>query len=214
MAHKTVVDAMATLSALVKAIAAVQGFDENQVLWIARYLREDGLISQGGRGRGGARMSALDAANLLIGVNSPGSAKQSAMLVPEIAKMPLINDFSIRASEDDWDAARSGDALSLAFRRRSEFRNVLVALIEAFGGGESSFLVSTQSVKVVFYGPLLSASVYIGEANPERDGDVWASAQFSSSEELVEEDGETPDNEISRAFTQRTLRRVAEVLAT
>jgi hypothetical protein len=205
---------MATLSALVKAIAAVQGFDENQVLWIARYLREDGLISQGGRGRGGARMSALDAANLLIGVNSPGSAKQSTALVPEIAKMPLINDYSIRTSGDEWDALRTGDQLSLAFRRRSEFRNVLVTLIEAFGGGESHSLVSTQSVKVIFHGPSLSASVYIGEHSPERDGDVWANAQFTSSAELVEEDGEMPDNEISRAFTQRTLKRVAEVLAT
>lgn len=202
---------MATLSVLVKAIAAVQGLDENQVLWIARYLREDGLISQGGRGRGGAQMTALDAANLLIGVNSPGSAKQSAALVHEVGQMPLINDFSVSGSNDEWDELRSGDAISLAFRRRSNFVNVLSTLIDSCSANERAF-TDLGYIKVSIFGPSLSAHIYVGEESPERGGDVWSSAQFSGAAEIVEADGDPPDQEVSRAFTQRTLRRVAKIL--
>ncbi|GJE46948.1 hypothetical protein AEGHOMDF_6157 [Methylobacterium soli] len=55
--------------------------DDVQVGWIARHLREAGLISQGGRGRGGAQMSTADAANLLIGVNASTSAKDAVAAV-------------------------------------------------------------------------------------------------------------------------------------
>lgn len=72
---------MALLSALVKAIADVEGIDEVQVGWVARHLREAGHITQAGRGRGAAHMSSSDAANLLIGVNAASGAKNAAEAV-------------------------------------------------------------------------------------------------------------------------------------
>lgn len=206
---------MATLSELVKAIAAVQGFDENQVLWIARYLREDGLISKGGRGRGGAQMSVMDACNLLVGVNSPGSAKQSAELVRIICAMPLFSDYAVSNDSDEWDNIRSTDDFSKSFMRGSTFGSALQAvLIERLAGGPVH-PSSRDKIKVTISGPDLSASIYLGEVESFLSGITgksWASARFTNAETLVEAGGEPPDHEVSRAFTQRTLDEVGRVL--
>ncbi len=68
---------MALLSTLVERIADVEGMDKAQASGIARYLREAGYISQAGRGRGAAHMTARDAAHLLIGLNASKTAKDS-----------------------------------------------------------------------------------------------------------------------------------------
>jgi hypothetical protein len=72
---------MATLSELVDAIADVEGIDPATVTLIARYIREAGLISTGGRGPSAAAMDLADAANLLIGVNATTTAAESARTV-------------------------------------------------------------------------------------------------------------------------------------
>ena len=59
---------MATLSDLVSVVAGVTGLPEATVFAYGRFAREAGLISQGGRGRGGAQMTATDATNLLLAV--------------------------------------------------------------------------------------------------------------------------------------------------
>jgi hypothetical protein len=72
---------MATLSELVNTIAAVEGIEPATVNLIARYVREAGLISTGGRGSSAAAMGLTDAANLLIGVNATTTATESARTV-------------------------------------------------------------------------------------------------------------------------------------
>lgn len=203
---------MATLSELVKVIAAAQGLDENQVLWIARYLREDGLIAKGGRGRGGARMGVADAANLLIGVNAPSGAKQSADLVRFFSEMPLWEDYAAPSDEDEWDFVRSGDSLSEAFRRGSKFSSALRAVIADRVERARVTSVSTGVIRVTLSGPSLSASIYIGEAEPVAGGDVWTSSRFTSASELIESDGEPPDQEVSKTFTHRTLKKISVLL--
>ena len=59
---------MATLSNLVSALAQVTGLPEATVFAYGRFAREAGLISQAGRGLGGAQMTATDATNLLFAV--------------------------------------------------------------------------------------------------------------------------------------------------
>ncbi len=73
---------MATLSELADAVAAVEGIDPATVALIARYIREAGLISTGGRGPSAATMTLTDAANLLIGVNATTTAAEAARIVP------------------------------------------------------------------------------------------------------------------------------------
>ena len=80
---------MATLTDLVRTVAAVEGLDETSVGIYARAAREAGLISQSGRGRSAASMQARDAANLLIAVNACPLAKDVAVLVPIIRELPV-----------------------------------------------------------------------------------------------------------------------------
>ena len=59
---------MATPGQLVKAMAATLGLSEATVGQYDRVLAENGLRSKGGRGLSAARVTAADAANLLIAI--------------------------------------------------------------------------------------------------------------------------------------------------
>lgn len=122
---------MALLSALVKAVADVEGIDEVQVGWVARHLREAGLLTQAGRGRGAAHMNCADAANLLIGVNAATSAKDSASSVRLYRALPCGKV-----------ELRSSDGLGIAFRKGMTFGESLEQLLRlaAAEGGEPSQL--------------------------------------------------------------------------
>lgn len=92
---------MALLSKLVSTIAAVEGIDEGQVTWVARHLREAGLITQAGRGRGAAHMTINDATNLLIGVNAAASAKEASEAVADFRMLVCTpRNFSGNLFED------------------------------------------------------------------------------------------------------------------
>jgi hypothetical protein len=87
---------MATLSELVDAIADVEGIDPATVTLIARYIREAGLISTGGRGPSAAAMGLTDAANLLIGVNATTTAAESARTVAAYRELEA-REFSAKS---------------------------------------------------------------------------------------------------------------------
>ena len=74
-------NAMAFFSDLVRAVAQAEGMDEMTVTGIGQYLRDEGMITKGGRGRSAARMSSQDAANLLIAVNGTALAKDAPKAV-------------------------------------------------------------------------------------------------------------------------------------
>jgi hypothetical protein len=78
---------MATLTELVDTIAAVEGLDRSAVNLIARYVREAGLITTGGRGTSAATMGLTDAANLLIGVNATATAADAPKTVTTYRKL-------------------------------------------------------------------------------------------------------------------------------
>src|SRR4051812_662375 len=81
--------ALALLSELVRAVARVEGIDEVTVGIFAQAAREAGVISQKGRGRGAAHMTAEDAANLLIAANGSPLAKNVRATVPAFRSLPL-----------------------------------------------------------------------------------------------------------------------------
>jgi hypothetical protein len=80
---------MALLSQLVQALAAVEELDPVTVRFYARSLREAGLVSQRGRGRGAAQMTASDAANLIIGVNASALAIDVGKVTPKYRAVKL-----------------------------------------------------------------------------------------------------------------------------
>ena len=111
---------MTQLSDLVRVIARVAGMEEVQVGWVARHLREAGLISQGGRGRGGAKMVARDAANLLIGICSVGSAKEIPDQVTRLRHAICVDsEFDLHADIRPAFSvdAQFGDALEALIKR-------------------------------------------------------------------------------------------------
>lgn len=203
---------MATLSDLVKAIAEVQGLEENQVLWIARYLREDGLITQGGRGRGGAKMGARDAANLLIGVNAPGTAKQSTQFVKAFRNLPLIRDFLSPEDIAEWDEMKSDDddEWTRSFYRLAPFGPALEQIVSHFCLNEN--YNTADITRITISGPLSTASIYMGAEDAERAGDISLSVIFSTRLD-INETKQLPDQEISKTFTHRTLTKVGETLS-
>jgi hypothetical protein len=89
---------MATLSELVDTIAAVEDIDPATVALMARYIREAGLISTGGRGPSAATMSLRDAANLLIGVNATTTAVEAARTVSAYRELEA---HAIRRAPDE-----------------------------------------------------------------------------------------------------------------
>ncbi len=68
---------MARLSELVRTTSRALRFEERSVILCARYLREAGLISQGGRGPSAAHMQPSDATNLLLGIMASDTIKDA-----------------------------------------------------------------------------------------------------------------------------------------
>jgi hypothetical protein len=73
---------MATLPALVSAIALVDGRERKAIEHVARMVREAGFISTGKRGGGAAEMDFTAAVNLLIGLNGCDSPKDATAAIP------------------------------------------------------------------------------------------------------------------------------------
>ncbi len=85
---------MALISNLVSTIADVEGIPEGTVGLIARYAREAGYLSQGGRGRSAARLNVRDCANLLIAVNATGNRmKDIPQTIDTFRNLPLITPW-------------------------------------------------------------------------------------------------------------------------
>lgn len=200
---------MATLSALVKVIADAQGLDENQVVWIARHLREAGLITQGGRGRGGAQMTAQDAVNLLIGVNAPGEPKDAPITLEQFGQLalPPTARSRIRVSRD---SGVEGEMLVAISRPATTFRESLASLIASF-----DHLPSFVEIEFRRKHSEREAFIRVGGYFEKR---VTAASpvelRFGSDEDLIVTSYDTPDRLQSVTFTDRTLKAVGASLAT
>lgn len=86
---------MATPGELVRAISAALGISEATVAQFDRQLAEDGLRSKSGRGRSAARVTARDAANLLVAIAaSPLSGlpiKDAARTCEAYGSLPVLD---------------------------------------------------------------------------------------------------------------------------
>jgi hypothetical protein len=137
---------MATLTQLVDTVAAVEGLEPSAVSLIARYVREAGLITTGGRGGSAAKMNLADAANLLIGVNATATATDAAETVSTYRNLEAYSFLTIEeqgrrtatrygtlgeAIEQLIDAAGSGE-LPDAFMHKE----VHLDLQDAFSRGD------------------------------------------------------------------------------
>jgi hypothetical protein len=82
---------VSTLSELVTIVAKVEGMDPARVGLIARSVREDGLITTGGRGSSAGKMTILDATNLLIAVNTAETAREAPSAVRRYRRLEAVD---------------------------------------------------------------------------------------------------------------------------
>lgn len=93
---------MAKLNDLIEEFSDCTGMRDGETRIRARHLREAGLISSGGRGRGGADVTALDCARFLVGA----LGAERAINGPEIVRV-AHNAVPIKVF-GDWSTLREG----------------------------------------------------------------------------------------------------------
>jgi hypothetical protein len=89
---------MATLNDLVSEIADQTNFSKAAVFGFGRFAREAGLIKQGGRGKGGARIAEQDAANLLIAIGGASITREAPEAIRLFRPMHGYADFAETAT--------------------------------------------------------------------------------------------------------------------
>ena len=78
---------MALISEVVTELHVMSGIEERSIALIARHLREAGLLSQKGRGRGAAHATPLDAARLCIALMVNGKLKDAPQAVVDFGQL-------------------------------------------------------------------------------------------------------------------------------
>lgn len=206
---------MALLSALVKAIADVEGLDEVQVGWIARHLREAGLISQAGRGRGAARMTARDAVNLLIAVNGSSGAKQAVDAVKSFSDLILVSNGDF-IGNDNWVADLDvNDDIERAFTKGTSLPSSIEAILLAHIPNNDGVIIANNMAEftIDFVRPVIECEILFGSFSNLHDQEIYQQAQFrnlySLGQKMVQ-----PDKVDSTIISSRTLEAVGKVLAT
>lgn len=126
---------MATLSDLTRTFANATGRPEKSLVVIARALREAGLIATGGRGRGGAQMTYVDAANFLLGVGSPGDHTKAARTVHQINTLELDEHAAFKLLNHlDFQGGPADDLAPLGIKSGQSPTETLALLMEHYVG--------------------------------------------------------------------------------
>ncbi|WP_331299199.1 hypothetical protein [Methylobacterium oryzae] len=185
---------MALLSDLVRIVAEVEGLEEVSVGIFARAAREAGFISQGGRGRSAAKMTARDAVNLLIAVNGCSLARDVPEMVEIIRNLPVAEVAEGISVDVGREGATFGSDLEL-----------LINMLAIEEEGENSI---PGLVTVNFHRPIIKAEIEIFTRRGKHHVDQVAAYQDYSRVDQVPE----PDRYDRTSVTQRTLYRVAKAI--
>lgn len=204
---------MATIGQLVTVIAVIEGLDEGSVKLVARYAREAGYIGQHLRGAGAAKMTAGDAANLLIAVNGGVLAKDAAKTIERYRELILERDHA-RDPDDRLDDRDDSDPIDLALRKGNNFGYALEAILDAcIVRDNRTGIEPPYEVEVTFVRPNIMAKIRIGHwpNHEEETPEVIAACDFVRI---------GPDKQLGivgrideTTITDATIRAVANVIA-
>ncbi|MEJ0096224.1 MAG: hypothetical protein WDN46_23250 [Methylocella sp.] len=201
-------------------MADVLGIPAKTVAQYDRLLAEAGLRTVSGRGTSAAKVTATDAANLLIAVlGSPisGPSIKAAKLTCETFSSLRTDDYS-----EPGKFRRFGLLSLAALPKKHTFREALAALIQGASHGEL-FLISDRDdklteddylfgVEVRIPGPWGAISVdSVGDGDPS---DI-SSLHYYADRELAPEqyEGATSDLGLQREISYRTLRVLGNLIA-
>ncbi|MDB5614105.1 MAG: uncharacterized protein JWQ22_1758 [Devosia sp.] len=170
---------MASPGELIDAIAKATGSPRARVFSAHRYLREAGFITKGGRGTSAAKMTAKDAAHLLIATASVVDIKDSPKLIErpgslvspdgewklQFGKLPTFTDLP-----HDHSFAQAIEALI-----KSAAGGELQALADELEGSPGSLETDTMpslNVLVSVLGPIPSGVIMIEQIEVDQSGDA------------------------------------------
>jgi hypothetical protein len=144
---------MATPGQLVKCVAEALGIPEPTVVQYDRLLAENGLRSKGGRGTSAAKVTAVDAANLLIAIM--GSPVAGASIKPAIEVCKIYGKLRVRlggTSENMKTFKRLGFPTVSKLPISHSLREALAAVIVAASFGES-LIIQDEDGRPPIVGP-------------------------------------------------------------
>ncbi|WP_162560734.1 hypothetical protein [Methylobacterium durans] len=206
-------------------VAKVEGLEENFVSVYARAAREAGLISHHGRGRNAARMTPIDAANLLIAVNASSLAKNVPKTIQKYSELRRARDgghYLGACDVADRISAKGvsfAEALAQLMETEDERSNVEVLLEAAKDPSFSKLQPHMRSgLKVEFEGPYPAGRIVIKALSEV--GVAQTPRLINKADFLYIRQAERPLGEIfgdrvqTTSISGLTLRAVAQVLRT
>lgn len=228
---------MASPGEMVRCVAQVLGIPEQTAVVHDRNLAEAGLRAKGGRGRSAAKMSPLDAANLLTALVGSSMVKDAVQSVEAYAALPA-NGGEIATAKDSHSVSIDGNPTGRwslvgfpipalqALPDNHTFRDALVALLTSSANGTLRDAIKTLpareagqfqipaawKIEVRIFGPLPQASVRIWtQASNEQHN---YSPFTDDVEEILKVSAAYPGdlNQI-RTFGETTILAIGDLLA-
>jgi hypothetical protein len=162
---------MASSTQLSECVAKALGLPEPTIALHMRNIREAGLITQGGRGRSSAKMTAADAAHLLIASVGSLNPKDSVEVVRKYAGIGRIR-------HKKWEVGLVPRLDQLP--RDHTFAEALTALIESAMADEIPIRnkdeAQTEAILITFFWPWAGAKIQFYRRPPwpmEPDEPYW-----------------------------------------
>jgi hypothetical protein len=224
---------MATPGQLVKCIAEALSISKASVVQYDRMLAENGLRSKGGRGTSAAKVTAVDAANLLIAIM--GSPVIGASIKPAIEVCKTYGGLPLKVggTPDNMETFRTLGLPTMSKLPTSHtLRDGIAALIEAASVGESLIIdfedgdepvsgpETDWHVGLRIDGPTpwadITADASLGDGTPEGTTRYQAGRFVYHNNRRTPAGGFKPRREDfhqTRTITFKTIRRIGALLA-
>jgi hypothetical protein len=207
------------------------GIPEATIVSHDRTLVENGLRTKGGRGRSAAKVTSLDASNLLIAIVGSSMVKDTLATVADYADLPC--DGAERGShgnaETSWNLTHFPLPGLQALPAAHTFRDALCALIESAASGDldralaglhrrkagDRSIPSIWSIEVELFGPVAQCTIAIN-GNQIQETHHYSRIPQDMNELLawsakIEQGGDLSQ---ARTFTGRTVRAIGALLST
>lgn len=192
---------MASPGELVHTVAQVLGIPKGTVIQHDRNLASAGLRTKGGRGRSAARVTARDAAYLLIAIcGAPISGASVKETVTTCKRYSALRAYGL----GNFSRLKSQLPTLATLPDGHSFRDAIAALIESLAAGEFDFEGRRSgTVHVGFDGPNPMGSIHVGVRKSAR---LW----YRESEEWIW--GTNKDLRQHRGFSIETLSEIARLV--
>jgi predicted transcriptional regulator len=233
--------AMATSGDLILKVAELFGLPENAVAYPYRVLRDNGLVSKGGRGRSAAKVNPQDTSMLLTAVASTFvSTRDMLSTARELAQLPITRaGYSFYAPHfEQWDDNSHGDTSNWQFKHLhlpslqalSEGHSLGEAVAAIIGAAVTQELDKAhegsrawdaaknirKGIIIEYFGPKLRASIDVSFINSDPLINSGAGAGYGPEEMYRTDPAKSWENafDLRCKISSRAIFELAELLKT